>query len=90
MVDKTSTLLSDWGEYDTNTREAVFYFHVDLTDKNLLLSPAYNLRQNDVVYVEPNASKQRSSWSIPPGWSFGTSILGVAISIATLVITLTK
>ena len=33
---------------------------VDLTDKNLLLSPAYNLRQNDVVYVEPNASKQRS------------------------------
>lgn len=63
---------------------------VDLTDKNLLLSPAYNLRQNDVVYVEPNASKQRSSWSIPPGWSFGTSILGVAISIATLVITLTK
>lgn len=63
---------------------------VNLTDKNLLVSPVYNLRQNDVIYVEPNATKQRSSWSIPPGWSFGTSILGVALSIATLVITLTK
>ncbi|MDO4510421.1 MAG: polysaccharide biosynthesis/export family protein, partial [Bacteroidales bacterium] len=39
---------------------------VNLTDKNLLVSPVYNLRQNDVIYVEPNASKQRSSWSIPP------------------------
>lgn len=63
---------------------------VNLTDKNILVSPVYNLRQNDVIYVEPNATKQRSSWSIPPAWAFGTSILGTAISIATLVITLTK
>ncbi len=63
---------------------------VNLTDKNTLVSPNFNLKQNDIVYVEPNASKQRSSFSVPPQWAFGTSILGVAISIATLVVTLTK
>lgn len=63
---------------------------VNLTDKNLLVSPAYNLRQNDVVYVEPNDTKKRSSWSIPPAWQWGTSILGVALSLATFVITVTK
>lgn len=63
---------------------------VNLTDKNLLISPVYNLRQNDVVYVEPNATKKRSSWAIPPAWQWGTSILGISLSIATFVVTLTK
>lgn len=63
---------------------------VNLTDKNLLVSPVYNLRQNDVVYVEPNSTKKRSSWSIPPAWQLGTSIFGISLSIATFVVTLTK
>lgn len=63
---------------------------VNLNDKNLLVSPNFNLQQNDIIYVEPNASKQRSSFSIPPQWTFGVGILGTVISIATLVITLTK
>ena len=63
---------------------------VNLTDKNLLISPVYNLRQNDVVYVEPNATKKRSSWAIPPAWQWGTSILSISLSIATFVVTLTK
>jgi polysaccharide export outer membrane protein len=37
-------------------------YRVDLTDKNSLFqSPAYYLQQNDVVYVEPNNMKKRSS-----------------------------
>ena len=63
---------------------------VNLTDKNLLVSPHYNLQQNDSIYVEPNASKARSSWSVPPGLSLGMSAVGTLISIATFVITLTK
>lgn len=63
---------------------------VNLTDKNLLVSPVYNLRQNDVVYVEPNSTKKRSSWSIPPAWQLGTSIFGISLSIATFAVTLTK
>ena len=63
---------------------------VNLLDKNLLVSPHFNLQQNDIIYVEPNASKARSSWSIPPGLSLGMSAVGTLISIATFVITLTK
>lgn len=63
---------------------------VDLTDKNLLVSPCYNLQQNDVIYVQPNKAKARSSWTVAPGWSFAVSIIGTLISISTLVVTLTK
>ncbi len=63
---------------------------VDLTDKNLLVSPNFNLRQNDIIYVEPNASQQRSSWTIPPGLTLGMSAVSTLISVATLVITIAK
>ena len=63
---------------------------VNLNDKNLLVAPEFNLQQNDIIYVEPNASKARSSWSVPPGLSLGMSSVGTLISIATFIITLTK
>ena len=63
---------------------------INLNDKNLMLSPYFYLQQNDVLYVQPNGSRARSAWSMPPAWGVATSILSVAISIATLVITLTK
>lgn len=63
---------------------------VNLNDKNLLVSPLFNLQQNDIIYVEPNASAARSSWSVPPGLALGMSSVGTLISIATFVITLTK
>jgi polysaccharide export outer membrane protein len=36
-------------------------YYVDLRSKDLLGSPVYNLRQNDVVYVQPNKVKQGQS-----------------------------
>lgn len=63
---------------------------INLNDKNLVLSPYYNLQQNDVIYVTPNASKARSSWTIPPALSLGLSTMGTLISIATLVVTIVK
>ena len=37
-------------------------YRVDLTDtKSIMSSPAYYLRQNDVVYVEPNAARKRQA-----------------------------
>lgn len=63
---------------------------VNLADKNLLNSPYFNLKQNDIVYVEPNDSKQRSSYSVPPQWTLGVSALGAVLSVATLIVTLTK
>ena len=63
---------------------------VNLNDPKLIVSPDFNLQQNDIIYVEPNASKARSSWSMPPGLSFGMSLLGTLMSVTTFVITLTK
>lgn len=63
---------------------------LDLNDKALILSPYFNLQQNDVIYVQPNASKARSSWSIPPALTLTLSSIGTLVSIATLIVTITK
>lgn len=69
-------------------------YTVDLTKgKEVMESPVYYLQQNDVVYVEPNNTKKNTSkpsgniWQQPGIW---ISMLGSAISIATMIITLTK
>jgi len=63
---------------------------VNMNDKNLIVSPNFNLQQNDIIYVEPNSSRARSSWQVPPALTLGMSSVGTLISIATLIITLTK
>jgi polysaccharide export outer membrane protein len=37
------------------------FAHVDLTSINTVNSPVYYLQQNDVIYVEPNKARIRSS-----------------------------
>lgn len=53
---------------------------VDLTNSNVFNSPAFNLMQNDVVYVEPNRA-QRNSASI-------NSRAGIVISAASLILSI--
>ena len=48
-------------------------FRLDLTDKNILASPGFNLYPNDVVYVEPLKSKS-FKLNIPVASLFLTSI----------------
>lgn len=61
--------------------------------KELVASPVYFLKQNDVVYVEPNSTRKNIStpngniWSNP---SFWVSAVSGSVSIATLIVTLTK
>ena len=63
---------------------------VDLTKKESLYgSPAYYIRQNDVIYVEPNKVKSQNS-SIGPVTSLALSVTGVLVSIATLVVSVLK
>lgn len=38
LVDGTAVLTSDWGEYHTDTKMAMFYYDVRLKDKNLYLT----------------------------------------------------
>ena len=61
---------------------------LDLNSKETLLSPYYNLQQNDVIYVQPNSSKARSAWVIPPALTLTLSAAGTLISLATLIVTI--
>lgn len=75
-----------------NGRQTVY--KVDLTDMKLLAqSPVYYIQQNDVIYVEPNDKAKRNT--TPNGNSpftpaFWFSIASFAMTIGTLVISLTK
>lgn len=67
-------------------RESV---RIDLRDKNLILSPYYYMQQNDVLYIEPNAPRQRSS-GISTAETISISIVGTLISLTTLLINILK
>ncbi len=62
------------------------YAYLDLTDANVLNSPFYNLRQGDVVYVEPRNSRRQSAGST----GVASTYLSIASVIASLVILLTR
>lgn len=62
---------------------------LDLTSTKVFESPAFYLQQNDIVYVKPNKYKAQAG-SISQNRSFYLSLVGTAISVATLIVTLTK
>ena len=70
--------------------ERVFY-NIDLCSVDMFKSPAYNLLQNDIVYVEPSDIKARQSTLDDKGLRM-TSILissgSLLVSVATLLATL--
>jgi polysaccharide biosynthesis/export protein len=65
------------------------YITVNLNDKNVIFSPGYYLEQNDVIYVEPNKSRSRSS-NYGAAETFGISSLSVLLTLTSLVITVFK
>jgi len=57
LVDKSTTLTSDWGEYHTDTKMAVFFYHVVMDDKRFHLttdSLYYNTRTKQAQIVGPS------------------------------------
>lgn len=68
-----------------NTRRII---HNDLRSKDLFLSPAYYLQQNDIVYVEPNGNRvQEQSQRRFNYWSMG---LSTVTTLTTLVLYFTR
>ena len=63
----------------------------DLRSSDIFNSPCYYLQQNDIVYVEPNKSKAGQS-EINQNKSVGVwlSAASILVSIASLIVTLTK
>lgn len=74
-----------------NTQKA---YRVDLSNaQQLVTSPAYQLQQNDVVYVQPNVTRQRESTPWSNSWqnpSIYLSMTSVMVSVAVLITNLVK
>jgi polysaccharide export outer membrane protein len=66
---------------------------IDLTDPAIFASPYYYLRQNDVVYIEPNKPKQRN-YNVTQSQTFTVSILSTILTtvsvITTVIVALSK
>lgn len=64
-------------------------YRVDVREGSLLNSPVYYLKQNDVVYIEPNKAKVNSSnYSATSGIII--SAASIVISLATLIVNILK
>ena len=50
LVDGTATLTADWGEYHTDTKQAMFYYDVQLRDQKLYLT-------TDSLYYDTQSSR---------------------------------
>jgi len=72
-----------------NADGSKIFITVNLTDENSIHSPGYYLEQNDVVYVEPNKTKAKTS-RIGSAETLGISALSIVISMASLVINILK
>ena len=65
------------------------YHILDLNDANIVNSPYYYLQQNDILYVEPNKTKAKSS-GIGASTSIWLSATGILVSLATMIISIVK
>lgn len=63
---------------------------LDLKSKNIFKSPYYYLQQNDVIYVEPNRAKAIQGSSFRSNFPLYLSSGSLLVTIATLIVTLSK
>lgn len=58
-------------------------YKIDLTSKDIFNSPVYYLKQNDIIYIEPNRSRKKESRGNESTRILSTtsSILGIIISL---------
>jgi polysaccharide export outer membrane protein len=62
------------------------YAYLDFTDANVVNSPHYYLRQNDVVYVEPKSTRRQTAGST----GLAATYLSIASVLASLILLFTK
>lgn len=66
------------------------HIKVDLKSAEIMNSPYYYLQQNDVIYVAPSASRVVTGTSTAGLWSTGLSIIVSAVSVVSLVLSLSS
>lgn len=62
---------------------------INLNDENIIYSPHFYLRQNDIVYVEPNKAKKQSA-NIGSSTNLLISITSILISLAGLMVNILR
>ena len=65
------------------------YTRVDLNSEEIFNSPVYYLTQNDVIYVEPNNSRVKSS-TVGPSTSTTLGVISTLVTVAALIISITR
>ena len=65
------------------------YNRVDLTSETVFNSPVYYLSQNDVIYIEPNNSRVKSS-SVGPNTTTVLGVISTLAGLATVIISITN
>ena len=61
-------------------------YHVDIRSKSIFDSPVFYLKQNDLIYIEPNDNKVREESRRNMQWIFtGASLITTVISLITLI-----
>jgi len=65
------------------------FIEININDRNLINSPAYYLEQNDIVYVEPNNVRKRTS-SIGTAETLSISVVSTLISVASLLVNILR
>jgi polysaccharide export outer membrane protein len=65
------------------------YTRVDMTSEGMFNSSVYYLTQNDVIYVEPNNSRIKSS-TIGPSTSTTLGVISTLITVTALIISITN
>lgn len=61
-------------------------YYVDIRSKDIMNSPVYNLRQNDIVYVEPNTYKANQSTSNANSFTQVGTWISIASFLTTLIV----
>lgn len=59
---------------------------LNLNDKDILLSPYFNLQQNDIIYVQPNKSAAHGAWQLNPAVGATITIVGGISSLLALLV----
>ncbi len=61
---------------------------LDVHDKNMLFSPYFNLKPNDMIYVNYNRSGAQNAWQISQGFTTTLAVVGGLSSVTALVISI--
>lgn len=67
----------------------ITYNRVDLTSEDIFNSSYYHLNQNDVIYIEPNNSRIKSS-TVGPNVSATLGVVSTLATVAALIVSITK